>query len=883
MGSAVVDRTDRTEIMMRLLKHSRCVTLLIFVLANVNILHSQEKENKKSIFSEPIKLDASVRTERVTRSEQKGDTLIYNAAAYQVIENADSERLVSKMPGIIVSDNGIEANGKEVKQILLDGQEFFGSEVLTALRNVPADMVKQIEIINKLSDTARETGVDDGEGHTAINIVTKKKSGNSVYSGRIYGSGGFEDNAKSTDKPSARYIAGGNLTRFGDKNTISLIGMSNNISKFNFSNSDIVSGTTSLDVANSNTFKVKALSGISSVHSIGANYTSKTVNLSYFFSDINNHNTPFSHKFTQTNTESKELSTQSNSDYNANNNTHKFTGKITFKPTKRQAITVRPNFSYDNLNNSRNMFSLYDYVYSDGNEIFQRKQKNESSNDRFILKAGANLSYVYRFKKRRRYLSANGAYTLNWQKGLDQSWEYRWKIFEADTSDVNAADNINIQNRYRNSIQHVGSAKLTYTEPLSKRSSLSTEYSFSVNSTEGENLIFPFDTKHGIYSETAKERVSAINSSTYLSHILRLRYNYTLKKTNITAAVAYLNTIYNGSSILPYESYAKRTFHHPLYTLTVNLPLNKSNVFRLEASGRTVNPGNSSMQDIVDRSSTSNVRAGNPNLEPAYTNKAEVSYIHTNKKAGTTLSVSGSYTGSPNYFCDSLVINNPDFVVMTDENGKLMTLGKDNQFTKRINMGGYHKAEYRVSLGIPLDFIRCNFNISTQGAIQRIPGMINEESVPINKDSYQISGRLDSNISKKIDFTIRYYFRYTLNSYNGKFGSVQNNFYTHRASTQLRWILPADFTFTGGFVYQQNVSTSGLYKDNIYLCDIFLGKRFLKSKRLEFNIGVNDLFNSSLKSYWHSINATGRSDGYNIGIGRYFSFQCIWHFRAGNK
>ena len=107
-----------------------------------------EKENKKSIFSEPIKLDASVRTERATRSEQKGDTLIYNAAAYQVIENADSERLVSKMPGIIVSDNGIEANGKEVKQILLDGQEFFGSEVLTALRNVPADMVKQIEIIN---------------------------------------------------------------------------------------------------------------------------------------------------------------------------------------------------------------------------------------------------------------------------------------------------------------------------------------------------------------------------------------------------------------------------------------------------------------------------------------------------------------------------------------------------------------------------------------------------------------------------------------------------------------------------------------------------------------------------------------------------------------
>ena len=862
---------------------SRLVTLLAFGIASITVLHSQEKEGHKSIFSEPIKLDASVRTERATRSEQRGDTLIYNAAAYQVIENADSERLISKMPGIIISDSGIEANGKEVKRILLDGQEFFGNDVLTALRNVPADMIKQIEIINRLSDTARETGIDDGEGHTALNIVTKRKRGTSMYSGRFYGSGGIEDKANTSDKPQGRYIAGGNLTRFGEKNTVSIIGMSNNINKFNFSSADIVSGTTSLDASRGNTFKVKSLSGISNVNSVGLNYTSKEVNLNYFFSDINNFNAPYSHKFTQTSTLGKELSTISYSDYNAHNSTHKFDGKITLKPAKRHSITIRPNFSYENLSNGRSLYSLYDYVYEDGREDFQRKQKNNADNSRFVLKTGVNLSYVYRFKKKRRSLSLYGGYNLNWQKGLDQSWEYRWSHIEAETSDVTTANSTNIQNRYRHSIQHIGTGKLTYTEPLSKRSTLSGEYSFTVNYANGENLVYPFNNKEGLYSETPKERVSAISTSTYLSHTMRLRYNYVLKKTSITAAVAYLNTIYNGAAELPYSSATTRTFHHPLYTLIVNLPINKSNVFRLEANGRTINPANSSLQDIVDRSSTSNVKAGNPNLKPAYTHKAQLSYIHTNKKAGTTLSISGSYTGSPNYFCDSLVINNPDFVVMIDENGKPIKLGKDNQYTKRINMGGYHKADYKVSFGVPLDFMRCNFNISTQGSNQRIPGMINDEIVPISRDWYQLAGRLDSNISKKIDFTVRYHFRYTLNDYNGKFGSVQNNFFTHRASAQLRWILPADFTFTGGFIFQQNVSTIGLYKDNIYLCDLFLGKRFLKSKRLEFNIGVNDLLNSSLKSYWHSISATGRSDGYNIGIGRYFSLQCIWHFRAGNK
>ena len=149
---------------------SLALSVLLCCICNATaIAHPQDS----SIFSKPLKIDATVKTERATRSEQKGDTLIFNAAAYQVIENADSERLISKMPGIAVSDSGVEANGKEVARILLDGQEFFGNDVLTALRNVPADMVKQIEVINRLSDEAQLTGVDDGNGHMAINIVTK--------------------------------------------------------------------------------------------------------------------------------------------------------------------------------------------------------------------------------------------------------------------------------------------------------------------------------------------------------------------------------------------------------------------------------------------------------------------------------------------------------------------------------------------------------------------------------------------------------------------------------------------------------------------------------------------------------------------------------------
>ena len=72
-------------------------------MAGSSVLFAQQKDS--SIFSKPIKLDAAVHSERVARSEQKGDTLIFNAAAYQVSENADTERLISKMPGISVTDS----------------------------------------------------------------------------------------------------------------------------------------------------------------------------------------------------------------------------------------------------------------------------------------------------------------------------------------------------------------------------------------------------------------------------------------------------------------------------------------------------------------------------------------------------------------------------------------------------------------------------------------------------------------------------------------------------------------------------------------------------------------------------------------------------------
>ena len=828
-----------------------------------------------SIFSKPLNIEATVKTERVERSKQKGDTLIFNAAAYQVSENSDSERLISKMPGIAVSESGVEANGKEVTRVLLDGQEFFGSDVMAALRNIPADMVKQIEVINRLSDAARQTGVDDGDGHLALNVVTKRKKGTGMTTGRLYGSYGISD----MESQRHNYIAGGNMTKFTDKRTISLIGMSNNISKFNFSNSDIVSGSTGMDASSDKTFNIKALSGLSTVHSAGLNYTSKKLNFTYFFTDITNSNRPVSDKWTKTSIAEKQLYTHGANDYRAHNMTHKLNGKIILSPSNKHSFIMNPSVTFEDMSNGKDLLSRYSYIYTDAPESFVRMQRNLDDNDRWTIKASTDLSYRYRFAKRRRTMQIYGKYLFYKYSALDKSWEYRWNHEDADTSNFETTSYTNIQSRDRVNIQHQATGKVTFSEPLTKRSILSAEYTFYMIGTNGKNLIYPFT--DGAYAETPKERVSAINTSIFYNNKAGIRYNYGYKKISIMASATYQNTIYNGSTRLPAVGKTHRVYHHPIYALVANLPFNKSNTLRIEAKSRTQNPANYMLQAIVDRSSTSNVRAGNPDIDPAFLHIAEIRYVNTNKKAGTTFSITANYTGSHNYFCDSLVIEQPDYIVDYDDNGKAIKLGNGNQFVKPINLPGYHKLWAKASFSMPIDFLRCNFNVSATTSIQRLPGMINGEYVPINRNYHQLSGRLDSNISKDIDFTVAYSARYTTNEYSGKFGKTQNNFLHHWAKAQLKWNIWKGITFTGAFVYKNYKNTDGRYNENFYLCDLFLGRQFLKNKRLEISIGVNDLLNNNIKSYWHSVSASGMTDGENIGIGRYFSAQIIWHFRNG--
>lgn len=92
------------------------------------------------------------------------DTIEFSAESYKTQPNAVVEDLLKRLPGVEVSSDGkITSNGKEVTKILVDGKEFFSDDPTVASRNLPVNMIEKLQVVDRKSDLARITGVDDGE------------------------------------------------------------------------------------------------------------------------------------------------------------------------------------------------------------------------------------------------------------------------------------------------------------------------------------------------------------------------------------------------------------------------------------------------------------------------------------------------------------------------------------------------------------------------------------------------------------------------------------------------------------------------------------------------------------------------------------------------
>ena len=851
-----------------------------------------------------VQIETVVKEAKALRTSQKGDTVSYNAGAFKVVADADVEGLLKKMPGITVTDGTVEAQGETVKKIFVDGKEFFGEDVTTAIKSLPAEAVDRVEVYNKLSDAAEFSGMDDGEGYKALNIVTRPGMRQGQF-GKLYAGFGYDADTETEDK--FKYIAGGNANIFSGDSRISLIGLFNNVNQQNFSFEDIlgVSGSGGGGRRGSvGQYMMRPQSGVATVNAIGINYSDSwgkrdqvTFQGSYFFNNTNTENRSTVEKWYEAPMRLDTLMTNGYSDTKGYN--HRFNARLEWKISENQNLMIRPRFSYQsndpwsrttgwqfgapNLENPAAGGSGYSYT------------DNFSDALRHGYNVGTSAVYRAKLGKNGRTITLDGSFSYSDNTNNSNSWsnvlatQPDRPVIDPETGVWNPENYTEL--RYLRNLAPSSSyslrGSLTYTEPVAKYAQVSFQYRVSYNSQERDKRSYITGDDFSIAGLTPDRSLSNSYESGYLTQSVGPGFRFSKERNTFIANVYYQRSALDGQIVRDDAEKIKHAYNNVTYFMMGQLNINRENSLRLFVSSYTDSPSITDLQSVYDVSDAQNITHGNPNLKPTYSHRVNFHYTNSNVEKGRTFMWMFSMNTTLDYTASHLV-QRPGEIIIDGESYS------PNFYSTTTNLDGYWQLRTHLSYGLPIGFLKSNFNVMAGviytktpsmlgGTVDSATGMITGGERNDTKNmGYDFRAVLGSNISENVDFTLSWNGTYneatnSLNSDNSK-----NRYFNHTAQGNLKVVFPLGFTFTASAAYSQYIGFTNDYSEDYLLCNAWLGKKVFRNKRGEVMIGVNDLLNQN-RAFSRTTGSGYTQNSTNSVIGRYYMVQFTYNLRRFGK
>lgn len=386
----------------------------------------------------------------------KKDTVSFNANYFKVNHDDNIEKLLYKLPGIELEDGKVIAQGTTVTKIFVDGKEFFGGDPSIVLKNLPADAIAKIEVIDKKSDEAELTGVNDGNKEIVINFTLKKTKKNRGF-GKVAGGIGLDN----------RYFSNLNYNQFNSKSQLSFIGKFNNINITGsniqgfLKNADGISDDSDDNGEDDFIKPQKSLSGFLKTVVAGTHYgkeikKKESFNIDYFYNLSENNGVSdtkrvfFSNKnnFNYT-SENSYLNTSDNHNLNFNYNN---------KSSKTNSLRINGKFYSDTRTSHLNREGFF---FNELEELVTTNN-NVSFNNNLKKYGNLNLNYYQKLpKKGRSFGTGFNVVINNFLKYSDQNTFITRNINNNNPSNINFEilrdQNINTANIF---------LRFKYTEPL---------------------------------------------------------------------------------------------------------------------------------------------------------------------------------------------------------------------------------------------------------------------------------------------------------------------------------------------------------------------------------------------------------------------------------
>lgn len=151
----------------------------------------------------------------------KGDTVVFNADAFNVPEGSMLDGLIRQLPGVELKDNGeILVNGRKVDYLTLNGKDFFKGNNKVMLDNLPYYTVKNIEVYDRRTELSEYLGRDTEQKEYVMDVQLKREY-----------SEGFLANAEVGGGTDQRFMGRLFGLRYTDNSRLSLFVNRNNVNE----------------------------------------------------------------------------------------------------------------------------------------------------------------------------------------------------------------------------------------------------------------------------------------------------------------------------------------------------------------------------------------------------------------------------------------------------------------------------------------------------------------------------------------------------------------------------------------------------------------------------------------------------------------------------
>ena len=151
----------------------------------------------------------------------KGDTIIYNADAFNIPGGSMLDAVIKQLPGVELKENGeIFVDGKKVQNLTLNGKDFFKGKNKILLENLPYYTVKNIKVFQSSTEKSEWLGKDVEDKVLTMDVNLKPEYNHGLL-------GNIEAGAGSNDRYLGRYF----LSSFADHSRFTTYGNINNINE----------------------------------------------------------------------------------------------------------------------------------------------------------------------------------------------------------------------------------------------------------------------------------------------------------------------------------------------------------------------------------------------------------------------------------------------------------------------------------------------------------------------------------------------------------------------------------------------------------------------------------------------------------------------------